>query len=987
MRLFPSSLVAVLLMSATPLLAGLATANQDDTHFYLENDVLKIAVLRSTGSLDGIIHKQSSVNLQSNNVNNYPGMWGMFLGTPSGATPFVGSGNAISFSGSITNGSNVASLTLIWKGLQYLPNGMANLPNITVTAQISVRVDSQLSYWTFAASGLGTNSVASITYPYIAGIGKLGASSDDDQLLVPQTKGTIYHNPTVNLTAPTGSFYPSAYASMQMLAYFDATSGFYFASDDTQGYTKDFWWGKSNSPAGDSTINLVSVPAGLPADTVTLPYNMIVGVTQGDWYAPADMYRNWAVQQPWAQQSRTKSVPAWLHDLPLIRNTCAHGCGSQPEQSYSNVIQESQQSQRSLGVASLVELWGWEKYGAWVEGDYLPPQEGWSSFDAMVQGLRPGKLRLLPSALFLDTNTALYQSGTMSSSAMLDQQSKVRTQPGVAVNAGDTWAFMDFSTDPWRQYIVNAYQTLAQHGADLIQLDSSMEAGPQLCYNPAHAHPPGNGGNWQTLAWIDITQRIVKAVGTANAGAAVSAEEPGEIYLPYLSLHHGSAVDQFTDQSQVNTTHQEPVPLFQYVYHDSILFVDWFGPPAGDGSFFRLALARDLMWGQIPDYQIPVGYTPALEPTAEVYLKNAITARTTYAKKFLVDGIMLPPPQLKVPSTTVSWILFSQNNTQETGQYPSIQESAWRASDGSVGIVMTNIAPNGATFSLPIAYSRLGLPAGAAFTVQTTDGSSVTALDSNMVKDSSYSITLATQQIILVLLTPKAVQPRVSSDGVVLHASTSNTVSPGSLFDIYGTNFAPGPMSLPAGAQVLPSVLGTTQVLVNGIPAPLLYAGPSQIVGQVPVSVLTGVASVVVLNAGAASAAASINVQQAAPSILTYGTNRAVVENRDYSVNSSANPATPGSAAVVYLIGSGPVAPALDDGTPAEASPLSKETLPTTVTVGGMPAQVLFAGMAPGFVGLVQVNFQVPDLGAGDYPIQVSIGTTQSNTPLMSVGN
>ncbi len=231
----------------------------------------------------------------------------MALETPSGNTPFVGSANAISFCGSITNASDGASLTLTWKGFQYLPNGMANLPNVTVTAQISVRVDSELSYWTFAASELGTTSVASITYPYIAGIGKLGASDSDDQLLVPQTKGTMYHNPTVNLTAPTGSFYPSAYASMQMLAYFDATSGFYFASDDTQGFTKDFYWGKSSSPAGDFTINLVSFPTGLPSDTVSLPYNMIVGVTQGDWYAPADMYRNWAVQQQWTQQSRTKA--------------------------------------------------------------------------------------------------------------------------------------------------------------------------------------------------------------------------------------------------------------------------------------------------------------------------------------------------------------------------------------------------------------------------------------------------------------------------------------------------------------------------------------------------------------------------------------------------------------------------------------------------------------------------------------------------------
>jgi uncharacterized protein (TIGR03437 family) len=100
----------------------------------------------------------------------------------------------------------------------------------------------------------------------------------------------------------------------------------------------------------------------------------------------------------------------------------------------------------------------------------------------------------------------------------------------------------------------------------------------------------------------------------------------------------------------------------------------------------------------------------------------------------------------------------------------------------------------------------------------------------------------------------------------------------------------------------------------------------------------------------------------------------------------AANPAASGSYATAYLVGSGRVTPPLDDGTPAAAQTLSGETLPTTVTVGGMPAQVLFAGMAPGFVGLVQIDFQVPDLPAGDYPIQVTIGAAQSNTPTMMVG-
>jgi uncharacterized protein (TIGR03437 family) len=137
---------------------------------------------------------------------------------------------------------------------------------------------------------------------------------------------------------------------------------------------------------------------------------------------------------------------------------------------------------------------------------------------------------------------------------------------------------------------------------------------------------------------------------------------------------------------------------------------------------------------------------------------------------------------------------------------------------------------------------------------------------------------------------------------------------------------------------------------------------------------------------GAASSSANITVQQATPFILTYGQNRAIVENQDYSLNAASNPAVAGTFATAYLIGSGPVNPAVPDGVPASSMTLSWETLNTTVMVGASPANVQFAGMAPGFVGLVQINFQVPDLPAGDYPVQVTIGTTQSNAPLITLG-
>jgi uncharacterized protein (TIGR03437 family) len=86
----------------------------------------------------------------------------------------------------------------------------------------------------------------------------------------------------------------------------------------------------------------------------------------------------------------------------------------------------------------------------------------------------------------------------------------------------------------------------------------------------------------------------------------------------------------------------------------------------------------------------------------------------------------------------------------------------------------------------------------------------------------------------------------------------------------------------------------------------------------------------------------------------------------------------------MYAIGSGPV-----DNTVATGAfaPLSRETLTTRVTLGGQDAQVLFAGLVPTTAGLMQVNFVTPvGLPPGDMPVQLSIGTSASNVPVMCVG-
>ena len=237
-----------------------------------------------------------------------------------------------------------------------------------------------------------------------------------------------------------------------------------------------------------------------------------------------------------------------------------------------------------------------------------------------------------------------------------------------------------------------------------------------------------------------------------------------------------------------------------------------------------------------------------------------------------------------------------------------------------------------------------------------------------------------------VLVETPGTLPHINNGGIVIHAGASGIASPGSLVDIYGLNLAAAAASAPAG-PMLPATLGKVQVLVNGTAAPLIYVGPQQIIFQLPYETALGTASVVVVSNNLSSAPAPLTVQQAAPFVLTYGNNnnRAVVVNPDSSVNGSGNGAKPGSVLVAYLIGSGPLDNAIATGVVAPDSPLSREKLATTVSVGGANAALQFAGMTPGFAGLVQVNFVLPDLAPGDYPLEIGIGGAASNQPLLTV--
>jgi len=220
-------------------------------------------------------------------------------------------------------------------------------------------------------------------------------------------------------------------------------------------------------------------------------------------------------------------------------------------------------------------------------------------------------------------------------------------------------------------------------------------------------------------------------------------------------------------------------------------------------------------------------------------------------------------------------------------------------------------------------------------------------------------------------------------------------VAPGSLVQIYAT--LPGATSAGAASVPFPTSLVGVSATFNGFPAPISAVIPMGtyplINAQVPFEVLVSGASATV-NAiltvnGVASPAYPIPIVPAAPGIFTMaenGTGQAIL----FSLNGViANPNTPiarGATATLYVTGLGGLLPAISDGM---ASPVSPAIATPQVFVGGLTAQVLYAGQAPEFPGVDQINIIIPEnalTGSGvSLDILTADGSVESNLVTIAV--
>ena len=181
----------------------------------------------------------------------------------------------------------------------------------------------------------------------------------------------------------------------------------------------------------------------------------------------------------------------------------------------------------------------------------------------------------------------------------------------------------------------------------------------------------------------------------------------------------------------------------------------------------------------------------------------------------------------------------------------------------------------------------------------------------------------------------------------------------------------------------LPTTLAGASVLFDRTPAPLIAAQAGEIWAVVP-STVAGNSSNVTIRFNGGSVQTGVQVLAAEPGIFVEGggtSGQALAINQDGSINSQANPAARGSILTFWATGQGATVPLFIDGLSASVIPLWLPALPVVVTIGGQTADV-FAALAPGFAGLLQVNVRIPtQIPAGAATLTLSIGGVTHNTP------
>lgn len=232
--------------------------------------------------------------------------------------------------------------------------------------------------------------------------------------------------------------------------------------------------------------------------------------------------------------------------------------------------------------------------------------------------------------------------------------------------------------------------------------------------------------------------------------------------------------------------------------------------------------------------------------------------------------------------------------------------------------------------------------------------------------------------------------PTYTADSIVNSATqTPEALAPNCMATIYGANLAFNTISTVPTAQpgsILPTSLDGVSVLVNGFFASMFFLSPTQINFLVPYDLTAGIVTVEVVRQGASGPSVKIQLNITSPGLFPWNGNVAIAVHLNGTLISATAPAQAGEIVIVFADGLGRVTPDTESGRLARFAAKIVAASQMQILLAGVavPAQnVLYAGLAPGFAGLYQINLKLPDTLPANPEIRVAFGALISQPRVM----
>jgi uncharacterized protein (TIGR03437 family) len=233
----------------------------------------------------------------------------------------------------------------------------------------------------------------------------------------------------------------------------------------------------------------------------------------------------------------------------------------------------------------------------------------------------------------------------------------------------------------------------------------------------------------------------------------------------------------------------------------------------------------------------------------------------------------------------------------------------------------------------------------------------------------------------------KADAPVYSAGSLVNSADNQpGWLAPNTIATLYGKFLAYNTATLSSNdirGGILPTVLPSTgvRVLVNGLPGNPYYVSPMQINFLVPPNLLPGPATVQLVIDGLAGPPISITLGTAAPALFQLDQHTIIATHTDGSLITQAASAKPGDVVVLYATGLGQTVPPVGYGELPTAAAQLQMISDFQVLLDGIPVDsraIAYAGIAPGFAGLYQINLTIPASSGSNPEIRLAIGDAVS---------